>query len=151
MTTSVISIDLPAIGGLETSGEGTSPSDAQKAEEAQARQDFLALVSPYFESLPKASTRIGGVSRVELLGRDDWSQQNHYLLLVTINMVDMEDLRIPEPVLRIPQALSALLPKGSQVSVVGRDLASVQEWTGPWAKPGAVPAAGASGQGTSGA
>jgi len=136
--TLAISIDLPPTGELETSGKGWSVTDAQMAEETQARQNFLDLVSPYFESLLKRPPRRAyNVLRVELLGGDVWSELNHYLLLVDIDIGD----------LGIDQELSALLPKGSQVSVVGRDLEPVQEWTGPWTKPGAVPATGASGQG----
>jgi hypothetical protein len=45
MPTLVISIDLPPTGELETSGNGWSgpPTDAQMAEETQARQNFLGL------------------------------------------------------------------------------------------------------------
>jgi hypothetical protein len=37
MATMAISIDLPPAGELETSGDGSSPTDAQMAEELQAR------------------------------------------------------------------------------------------------------------------
>lgn len=130
MTTLVISIDLPPIGELETSGDGSSPTDAQMAEERQVRQNFLGLVSPYLESLPRraAQRRQGYISGVELLGRDVWSQLNHYLLLVTFDI----------GVTGVDQELSALLPKGSQVSV---ETAFVPVWPGAPqpTEPGAVP------------
>ena len=40
VATVVITIDLPPTGELETSGDGTAPTDAQMAEESQARQEF---------------------------------------------------------------------------------------------------------------
>ena len=64
--------------------------------------------------------RFGNVSRVELLGREVWSQLNHHLLLVTVDIGEAG----------IDQDLSALLPQGSQVSVVGA-FGSVQEWPEP--------------------
>jgi hypothetical protein len=119
VTTVAISIDLPPSGELETSGDGTAPTEAQMTEESQARQKFLDLVSPYLESLPQRPPhRQGNVSRVELLGREVWSQLNHYLLLVT---VDIGDPRMDE--------LSALLPAGSQFTIVG-SFGFVQEWPG---------------------
>lgn len=118
MATLAIRIDLPPVGELETSGDGTSPTDAQMAEETDARQNFLDLVSPFFESLPKRPPRrTGNVSRVELLGRGVWSQLNHYLLLVTIDSGEAG----------IDQELSTMLPRGSQVSVVGA-FESLQTW-----------------------
>src|ERR1700712_670553 len=52
-TTLAISIDLPPVGELETSGNGSSPTDAQMAEEEKARQKFLDAVSPFLASVPK--------------------------------------------------------------------------------------------------
>ena len=121
MATLAISIDLPPTGELEISGDGTSPTQAQMAEETQARQNFIDVVSPYFKSLPgRPPHRSGNVSRIELLGREVWSQLNHYLLLVTVDIGEAG----------IDQDLSALLPQGSQVSVVGA-FGSVQEWPEP--------------------
>jgi hypothetical protein len=118
MATLAISIDLPPTGELETSGDGTSPTDAQMAEEMHARQNYLDIVQPYFESLPKRPPRrAGNVSRVELLGRGVWSKLNHYLLLVTVDIGEAG----------IDQDLSAMLPRGSRVSVVG-DFESLQAW-----------------------
>jgi hypothetical protein len=59
-------------------------------------------------------------TRDELLGRDVWSQLNHYLLLITIDIGEA----------CIDQELSALLPPGSQVSVAGV-FDPVQEWPEP--------------------
>jgi hypothetical protein len=118
MATMAITIDLPPVGELETSGDGSSPTDTQMAEEMQARQNFLDLVSPYLSSLPnRPPRRMGNVSGVDLLGRDVWSQLNHYLLLVTIDIGDPG----------IDQDLSAMLPQGSRVSVAGA-FDSLQTW-----------------------
>jgi hypothetical protein len=118
MATLVISIDLPPDGELEISGKGSSPTDAQMAEEKQVRQKFLDTVSQYFESLPnRPPHRQGNVSRVELLGRTVWSQLNHYLLLVTIDIGETG----------IDKELAAMLPPGSKVSVVG-SFGSLQTW-----------------------
>jgi len=116
-----ISIDLPPAGELETTGDGTSPTQAQMDEEMKARQDFIDTVSPYLKSLPERSPhRAGNVSRVELLGRDVWSELNHYLLLVTVDIGDPG----------IEQELSALLPQGTQISA-GGVFNSLQEWPEP--------------------
>jgi hypothetical protein len=118
MSTLTISIHLPPTGELEISGNGSSPTDDQMAEELQARQTFLDIVSPYLETLPdRPPHRSGNVSRVELLGGGVWSQLNRYLLLV--------DVDIGEP--RIDQELLALLPAGSKVSVVGA-FDAMQTW-----------------------
>jgi hypothetical protein len=115
MATMAITIDLPPVGELETSGDGSSPTDTQMAEEMQARQNFLDLVSPYLSSLPnRPPRRMGNVSGVDLLGRDVC----HYLLLVTIDIGDPG----------IDQDLSAMLPQGSRVSVAGA-FDSLQTWS----------------------
>jgi hypothetical protein len=109
---------MPPTGELETSGDGSSPTQAQQDEEMKARQSFIDLVSPYLESLPERPPhRAGNVSEVELLGRDVWSELNHYLLLITIDITDGG----------IGQDLVALLPPGAQVSVVGV-VDSLREW-----------------------
>jgi len=111
MAIMIFSIDVPPEGG--TSGQ--TSADAQVGEEA--RQKFLDSISPYFESLPKRPPRrTGNVTRVELLGCRDNSQFNHYLLLITFDLP-----------FSLIQELSAKLPPGSQVSVVGEfDL--MQAW-----------------------
>lgn len=121
MATLAISIDVPPVGELETAGDGSSPIDAQMAQEQKARQKLLDAVSPYFKSLSKRPPhRTGNVSRVELLGRGTWSQLNHYLVLVTIDSGGTD----------IAPELSRLLPKGSKVTVVG-DFESLQKWPEP--------------------
>lgn len=121
MATLAITIDLPPTGELESSGNGTSPTQVQMDQEMQARQKFIDLISPYLTSLPdRPPRRAGNVSHVQLLGRDVWSQLNHYLLLITIDITDGG----------IDQDLAALLPPGAQVSVVGV-VGSLQEWPQP--------------------
>ena len=118
MATLAITIDLPPTGELETSGDGTSPTQAQTDEEMQARQDFIDLISPYLKSLPeRPPRRAGNVTHVKLLGRDVWSELNHYLLLITIDITDGG----------IDRELASLLPEGSQVSVVGV-VGPLQQW-----------------------
>jgi len=118
MATLAITIDLPPAGELEISGNGSSPTQAQMDEEMKARQNFIDLVSPYLESLPERPPhRAGNVSQVELLGRDVWSQLNHYLLLITIDITDGG----------IGADLAALLPPDAQVSVVGV-VDPLQQW-----------------------
>jgi hypothetical protein len=124
VATLAISIVLPPTGELETTGYGTSPTQAQMDEEMEARRNFIDTVSPYLKSLPERPPhRAGNVSRVELLGRDVWSQLNRYLLLVTVDIGDPG----------IEQELSAFLPQGTQVSSLG-DFDSLQEWPEPPSK-----------------
>jgi hypothetical protein len=121
VATLAISIVLPPTGELETTGDGSSPTQAQMDEEMKARSAFVDTVSPYLKSLPERSPhRAGNVSRVELLGRDVWSELNHYLLLATVDIGDPG----------IEQELSALLPHGTQISGLG-DFNSLQEWPEP--------------------
>ena len=118
VATLAISIDLPPSGQLETIGNGTSPTQAQMDEETRARQHFVDTVTSYLKSLPETPPhRVGNVTRVELLGRNVFSQLNHYLLLVTV------DIGNPG----IEGHLSALLPQGARISVVG-EFAPVQAW-----------------------
>ena len=121
VATLAISIDLPPTGELETAGNGSSPTQAQMDEETRARQRFVDMVTSYLKSLPGAPAhRAGNVSRVELLGRNVFSQLNHYLLLVTVDIGDPG----------IEGHLSALLPRGTQISVVG-EFTPVKEWPEP--------------------
>jgi len=116
-----ISIDLPPTGELETAGNGISPTQAQMDEETRARQRFVDMVTSYLKSLPRTRPhRAGNVTRVELLGRNVFSQLNHYLLLVTVDIGDPG----------IEGHLSALLPQGTQISVVG-EFTPVKEWPEP--------------------
>ena len=121
MATLAITIDLPPTGKLETTGNGAAPTQRQMDEESQARQYFVDTVASYLKSLPSVPPHaVGNVSRVELLGRNVWSQLNHYLLLVTV------DIGNPG----IEGHLSALLPHGARISVVG-EFAPVQAWPEP--------------------
>jgi hypothetical protein len=107
MPTVVIKIETPPT-GIEVTGDGTSPTDEEMQEEMAARQAFIDRVSPELAALPdRPPHRAGNVSRVELRGTGVWSELNHYLLLVD---VDIGDPRID---------LDTLLPPGSQSSVVG--------------------------------
>jgi len=121
VATLAISIDLPPTGELETAGNGTSPTQAQMDEETRARQRFVDMVTSYLKSLPRTRPhRAGNVTRVELLGRNVFSQLNHYLLLVTVDIGDPG----------IEGHLSALLPQGTQISVVG-EFTPLKEWPEP--------------------
>jgi hypothetical protein len=121
VATLAISIDLPPTGELETAGNGTSPTQAQMDEETRARQRFVDMVTSYLKSLLGTRPhRAGNVTRVELLGRNVFSQLNHYLLLVTVDIGDPG----------IEGHLSALLPQGTQISVVG-EFTPVKEWPEP--------------------
>jgi hypothetical protein len=84
-------------------------------------------VASYLHSLLSTPPhRAGNVTRVELLGRNVFSQLNHYLLLVTVDIGDPG----------IEGHLSALLPHGTRISVVG-EFTPVQEWPEPqptWAR-----------------
>ena len=114
-----ILVDVPPTGELETKGSGASPTDAQMAEEMAARQKFLDLISPYLASLPnRPLNRRSNVSQVELLGGSEWSQLNHYLLRITVDLGDAE----------IGQELSTKLPAGSKMSV-GGPFEAVKTWT----------------------
>ncbi len=121
MPTLAIDITVPPTGELEISGDGTAPTDAQAEEESRVRQEFLDLVAPYLASLPaRPPHRAGNVSRVELLGEGVWSQLNHYLLLVTID--------IGEGGVGIDAGLLDLLPAGSRVDVVGTFAGPLGQW-----------------------
>jgi len=118
MSTLAMSIHLPPTGELEISGNGSSPTEDEMAEEMGARQSFLDIVSPFFETLPnRPSRRSGNISSIELLGGNVWSQLNRYLLLVTVDIGDP----------RIDRELLAMLPEGTRISVVGA-YGSLQTW-----------------------
>jgi hypothetical protein len=108
MPTVAIRIDMPPRGVLEETGDGSAPTDEQMKEEQEVRKEFLDRVGPLLASLPgRPPKRQGNVSQVELHGTDVWSELNHYLLLVT---VDIGDPGID---------LTSVLPDGAEVSVVG--------------------------------
>ena len=118
MATLAITIDLPPTGELETSGNGSSPTQAQQDEEMKARQNFIDLVSPYLESLPERPPhRAWQCLARRAAGPGCPGQElNHYLLLITIDITYGG----------IDQDLAALLPPGAQVSVVG--VVDLEDW-----------------------
>ncbi|HST80198.1 MAG TPA: nuclear transport factor 2 family protein [Kineosporiaceae bacterium] len=116
----VIRFDVPPSGELETTGNGTSPSDAAMVEELAAREAVLEAVSPYLASLPdRPPHRSGNVSAVELLGQDTWSALNHYLLILHV------DIGTPQL-----DGLPPLLPEGSTVQPIG-DYQPLRCWPDP--------------------
>ncbi len=118
MQTLAISIEMPPTGELETAGDGAALTDAQMAEELQARQDFLDLISPFLRSLPgRPPHREGNVSRAELLGASTWTRLNHYLVILAVDIGGEE----------FGLQLRELLPAGAQVSVLG-GFESLQVW-----------------------
>jgi hypothetical protein len=120
MGTLAISIQVPPIGELETSGDGSSPTQAQMDEEMAARDSLLRIVSPFLDSLPRRPPhRSGNVSGFDLLGGKVWSRLNQYLLLLTVDVADS----------RVSDELSKLQPQGSKVSVLG-EFESVQSSAG---------------------
>jgi hypothetical protein len=119
MGTLIVEIDVPPVGELETSGDGTSPTQEQMDEEQAARDKTMDALRPYLESLPKRPPhRSGNVSRVQLLGNNTWSNLNHYALLVAVDIGDPG----------IEQGLRDVLPEGSDI-VVHADLTSLDEWS----------------------
>lgn len=127
MTTVVIQIEMPPKGQLEVSGGGSSPTEDQMNEETQIRQDFMDFVSPQLALLPdRPPRRAGNVSRVELLGTGVWSQMNHYLLLIS---VDIGDPGID---------LDALVPPGGHATVIG-SYDKLQQWPEKATDEGALP------------
>jgi hypothetical protein len=110
MGTLAISMQVPPIGVLETSGDGSNPTDEQMAEESAARDKILKILLPFLDSLPKRPPRrSGNVTGFDLLGAKVWSRLNHYLLLLEIDIADNQ----------VPDELSKLLPQRSQISVLG--------------------------------
>lgn len=118
MGTLIVEIDVPPVGELETSGDGTSPTQEQMDEEQAARDKTLDALRPYLRSLPERPPhRSGNVSHVQLLGNNTWSNLNHYALLVTVDIGDPG----------IEQGLRDVLPEGSEV-VVRADFTTLDEW-----------------------
>lgn len=116
MATMVIRLEQPPKGELELSGQGSSPTDEQMNEETQIRQDFIDHVSPQLVALLERPVHhSGNVFGIELLGTDVWSQMNHYVLLVT---VDIGDPRID---------LDELVTSGGETTLIG-SYASLQKW-----------------------
>jgi hypothetical protein len=108
-------LELPPV-GIEITGDGTSPTDAQMAEEQAARDAFVASLGPKVEAiLARGPHREGNVTCVELLGASVWSELNQYLLTVTVDIgrpgIDFD----------------TLLPAGSTATEIGA-YREVQRW-----------------------
>ena len=109
-----IRVVMPPV-GIEVTGDGTNPSEEEMAEEQAARDKFVETIGPWAEGLlARGSHRMGNVSRVDLLGANEWSQLNRYLLLLEVD--------IGEP----PLELETLLP-GAEVTHVG-SFAPLETW-----------------------
>jgi hypothetical protein len=119
MATLIVQIDVPPVGELETSGDGTSPTQEQMDEEQAAREKTIGLLRPYLESLPKRPPhRSGNVSAVQLLGKNTWSNLNRYALLVDVDIGDPG----------IEKGLLDILPDGSTVDVHA-GFTGIDEWS----------------------
>ena len=114
----VVEIDVPPVGELEVTGDGSSPTQEQMDEEQAAREQTLAKLRPYLQSLPQRPPhRSGNVSHVQLLGNNTWSNLNHYALIVTVDIGDPG----------LERGLLEVLPDGSTVAVHD-DLTILEEW-----------------------
>lgn len=120
MGTLMVQIGVPPVGELETSGDGTSPTQEQMDEEQAARDKTIGALRPYLESLPKRPPhRSGNVSRVQLLGKNTWSNLNQYALVIGVDIGDPG----------IKEGLLDVLPEGSTVDVHD-DFTVLDEWPG---------------------
>ncbi len=82
-------IDVPPVGELEMSGDGSSPTQEQMDEEQAARDATIAKMRPYLESLPQRPPhRAGNVSHVQLLGNNTWSNLNRYAVILSVDIGD---------------------------------------------------------------
>jgi hypothetical protein len=118
MWTVAIRIDAPAT-GIEITGEGTSPTDEQMAQETAARNAFLDRLSPVLAALPQRPLRrFGNVSQVQLLGGGTWSKMNHYLVLLSVDTA------------ATTLDLAAALPPGTEYSVIG-SYEPIEHWPIP--------------------
>jgi hypothetical protein len=117
----IATIEVPPVGELETSRNGTSPTDEQMAEEQAARDETIAQMRPYLESLPQRPfRRSGNVSQVELQGSDTWSTLNHYVVIAAVDIGDPG----------LEKGLLEVLPEGSKVSVRG-GYDTLEVWSRP--------------------
>jgi hypothetical protein len=88
MGTVVVRVDMPPA-GIEATGDGVSPTDEQMQEERAARQTFLEALEPKLAELAsRPPRRAGNIVGIELLGQDEWSALNHYLLVVSTDIGD---------------------------------------------------------------
>jgi hypothetical protein len=113
MGTIVVRIDMPA-----SDGGGSAPTDEQMEQEQEARQKFLDELAPKLEALVnRPPRRAGNIVRIELLGGNEWSTLNRYLLLISTD--------IGEPDL----GLADLVPAGGDAEVLASgSYRSLQQW-----------------------
>jgi len=110
MHTLAISIQVPPVGEVEKSGDGSNPTQEQMDEEKAARDSVLQGLVPFLQSLPnRPPTRAGNVTGFDLLGSNTWSTLNSYLLLLNVDIGHGG----------VAEEISKVLPEGSQVSVLG--------------------------------
>ncbi len=116
MATLVLRIDMPPKGVLETSPDFIAePTREMMDEELAIRQEFLDYVSPRLAELPKRGfRRLGNVSSVELLGANEWSNFNHYLVILSVDI-------------GIPRDLDGIVPPGGEMTVIG-PYTSLDSW-----------------------
>ncbi len=109
MATWVVRVDMPPKGALEEgTGIGDELTDEAMEEESRYRQEFLDYVSPRLAALlERGPRRSANVQRVELHGADTWSNLNHYLLMVTVD--------IGGPGFELDQ----LLPPDAEATIIG--------------------------------
>jgi hypothetical protein len=106
MATWAIQVDMPPKGALETGEASGELTDEQMDEESAYRKEFLDYVSPKLAALlERGDRRSANVQRTEIHGADTWSNMNHYLLLITVDIggpgFELEDLLPPEAEARI--------------------------------------------------
>jgi hypothetical protein len=111
-TRAAFAIHTPPVGELETSGNGSDPTDEQMSEEKAGRDHFVEGLTPFLQSLldPPAHLGQAPITGFDLFGIDQWSKFNNYLLLLT---ADDGEVDIGE------DELVKVLPAGSQVSALG--------------------------------
>jgi hypothetical protein len=111
----MLKIDMPPKGVLETSEDNPELTDELMAEELRIRQEFLDYVSPRLAELPKRPFfRSGNVSQVELLGANEWTNLNHYLVILSVDI-------------GVPRELDGIVPPGGEMTLVG-PYSSLETW-----------------------
>ncbi len=117
MATWVIRVDMPPKGALEEGGGGVELTDEEMEEERRYRQEFLDYVSPRLAALlERGPRRTANALRVELHGADTWSNLNHYLVMVTVD--------IGGPGFELDE----LLPLEAEATIIG-DYDPLETWT----------------------
>ncbi|HEX2047808.1 MAG TPA: hypothetical protein VHF27_08590 [Acidimicrobiales bacterium] len=119
MATWVVRVDMPPRGALEEGrGGGGELADEEMEEESRYRQEFLDYVSPRLAALlERGPRRSANAQRVELHGADTWSNLNHYLLMVTVD--------IGGPGFELDE----VLPPEAEAAIIG-DYAPLAAWPG---------------------